>query len=248
MLVGREKEIKILENAYKDDNSHFIAIYGRRRIGKTFLIRECYDERFVFQHAGLSNGTLKEQLFAFDSSLKDSGLILDKKSNNWLEAFNNLKGLIKKNTMKRKIIFIDELSWMDTPKSDLIKALENFWNAFASARKDIILVVCTSATSWMLNKIIHNKGGLYNRLTENIHLDSFTLYECEQFLNAKNILFSRKQILDFYMIFGGVPFYWNFIEKGLSLSQNIDKMLFDKDALLKDEFKYLYASIFKEPE
>lgn len=248
MIVGREKEIKILENAYKDDYSHFIAIYGRRRIGKTFLIRECYDERFVFQHAGLSNGTLKEQLFAFDSSLKDAGLILDKKSNNWLEAFNKLKDLIKKNTMKRKIIFIDELSWMDTPKSDLIKALENFWNSFASARKDIILVVCTSATSWMLNKIIHNKGGLYNRLTENIHLNSFTLYECEQFLKAKNILFSRKQILDFYMIFGGVPFYWNFIEKGLSLSQNIDKMLFDKDALLKDEFKYLYASIFKKPE
>lgn len=247
MLIGREKETLILKKAMEDDSSHFIAIYGRRRIGKTFLIRETFGYRFTFGHAGLSEGGLKEQLFAFDASLKDAGYKVNKKSKSWAEAFENLKDLIRNSTEKKKIIFIDELSWMDTPKSELIVSLENFWNGWASGRKDVVLIICTSATSWMLSKIIHNKGGLYNRLTEQIHLQNFTLYECEEFVKTKGLALNRNQILQFYMIFGGVPYYWNFLEKGLSLSQNVDKILFAKDAPLRDEFKYLYASIFKNP-
>ena len=248
MIIGRENEQKILKNAYEDNYSRFIAIYGRRRIGKTFLVRETYDGLFTFQHSGLYNASLQDQLYAFDSSLRDFGLTFDKKSVNWLEAFHKLKDLIKQSDKERKVIFIDELSWMDTAKSDLLMALENFWNGFASARKDIILVVCSSATSWIINKVLHNKGGLYNRLTDNIHLDSFSLHECEEYLNSKGILLDRKQILEYYMIFGGVPFYWSFVEKGLSVSQNVDKILFARDAMLKDEFRYLYSSIYKHPK
>ncbi len=248
MLIGREKEKKILENAYKDTYSHFIALYGRRRIGKTFLVRETFDDKIIFQHAGIYEGTYKEQLLAFDSSLKDYGCSIDKKSTCWIDAFNKLKEIIKVSTYKRKVIFLDELSWMDTPRSDLLKALENFWNVFASARKDIILIICSSATSWIVNKVLHNKGGLYNRLTDNIHLDFFSLGECEEYLKANNIILTRNQILDFYMIFGGVPFYWSFIQKGLSVAQNVDDMLFKKGALLKDEFNYLYSSMYKNPE
>ena len=137
---------------------------------------------------------------------------------------------------------------MDTPKCDLMIALENFWNAFASARKDVIFIVCASATRWMLSKVVHNKGGLYNRLTDQIKLQTFTLKECEEYVNANSLAFTRMQILQYYMIFGGVPFYWSFLKKGFSINQNIDNILFAKDAPLKKEFEYLYASIFKNPE
>lgn len=248
MLIGRKKEINLLHEIQNDDSSHFLAIYGRRRVGKTFLIREAFDYRFAFQHAGLSDGGMKGQIFAFVSSLKDAGYEVKKQPKNWLEAFEYLKDLIRKSSEKKKIIFIDELSWMDTPKCDLMVALENFWNGFASARKDIVLIVCASATSWMLSKVVHNKGGLYNRLTEQIHLRTFCLGECEEYVKNSGLAFNRNQILQYYMIFGGVPYYWGFLKKGLSLSQNIDRILFEKDAPLRDEFKYLYASVFKKPE
>lgn len=248
MLIGRKKEINLLHEIQNDDSSHFLAIYGRRRVGKTFLIREAFDYRFAFQHAGLSDSGMKGQIFAFVSSLKDAGYEVKKQPKNWLEAFEYLKDLIRKSSEKKKIIFIDELSWMDTPKCDLMVALENFWNGFASARKDIVLIVCASATSWMLSKVVHNKGGLYNRFTEQIHLRTFCLGECEEYVKNSGLAFNRNQILQYYMIFGGVPYYWGFLKKGLSLSQNIDRILFEKDAPLRDEFKYLYASVFKKPE
>ncbi|MGN0336798.1 MAG: ATP-binding protein [Lachnospiraceae bacterium] len=248
MLVGRKREIELLNHVLQDDSSHFVAVYGRRRVGKTFLIRETCGYRFTFQHAGLSEGGMKEQLFAFVSSLKDAGYQLEHKPSNWLEAFEGLKDVIRQSHEKRKVVFIDELSWMDTQKCDLMVALENFWNGFASARKDVVLIVCASATSWMLSKVVHNKGGLYNRLTEQINLKPFTLRECEEYVQSAGMAFNRNQILQYYMIFGGVPFYWGFLKKGLSLSQNIDHVLFSKDAPLRDEFKYLYASVFKKPE
>lgn len=248
MIIGRKREIEILENAMKDEYSHFIAVYGRRRVGKTFLIHETCGYRFTFHHAGLSEGGMKEQLFAFTASLKNSGLVVKKKPNNWLEAFEYLKDLIRQSNEQRKVLFIDELSWMDTQKSGLMAALENFWNGFASARKDVILIVCASATSWMLSKIVHNKGGLYNRLTDRIHLQTFSLRECEDYVKARGLVFNRYQILQYYMIFGGVPYYWGFLKKGLSLAQNIDEILFVKDAPLQNEYKYLYASVFKNPE
>lgn len=248
MIIGRNSEIELLNKILHDDKSHFVAVYGRRRIGKTYLIREAFNYRFTFQHSGLSEGSMNEQLFAFDSSLKDAGINIKKKSKNWLDAFDKLKEIIRNSNEKRKIIFIDELSWMDTPKSDLMVALENFWNGFASARKDIVLIVCASATSWMLSKVVHNKGGLYNRLTQQIHLQAFCLRECEEYIQSEGLALNREQILQYYMIFGGVPYYWGFIKKGLSLAQNIDNTLFAKNAPLRDEFKYMYASVFKNPE
>ena len=248
MILGREKELDILKGAALDDKSRFIAVYGRRRIGKTFLIREAFGYRFTFQHAGLSDGGIREQIFAFESSIKDAGGTFSDKAKNWLEAFEDLKDLIRASREERKIIFIDELSWMDTQNSDLIVALENFWNGWASARKDIVLIVSASATSWMLNKVIHNKGGLYNRLTDRIGLESFTLAECEKYVKACKLNLNRDQILQYYMIFGGVPYYWTFLQKGLSIPQNVDQILFDKEAPLKDEFEHLYSSIFRYPE
>ncbi|MBO4395241.1 MAG: ATP-binding protein [Eubacterium sp.] len=246
-MIGRHDESAVLKSTVSDNKSHFVAVYGRRRIGKTFLIKEAYGNRFTFQHAGLADGTRDEQLFAFEDSLRDSGCDVPTHLKSWMEAFDMLKKTIINSTEKKKVVFIDELSWMDTPKSRLIVALEHFWNGWASFRDDVILIVCASATSWMLSNVIHNKGGLYNRLTEQIHLEAFSLTECEEFVKTEGIVFSRDQILKYYMIFGGVPYYWTFIKKGQSLTQNIDRILFAENAPLKDEFKYLYASIFRNP-
>ena len=247
MLIARDNEVELLRSALAGEYSQFIAVYGRRRIGKTFLVRESFRYEFAFQHAGLAEGGLREQLFAFAESLREAGLEDFSLPASWLEAFSLLKDLVRKSPDSKKVIFIDELSWMDTPRSGLITALESFWNGWASARKDVVLIVCASATSWMLSKVVHNKGGLYNRLTAKIHLRPFTLGECEQMLAAKGIEMNRHQILECYMIMGGVPFYWDFLERGKSLPQNIDAIFFAQDASLGDEFDHLYASLFKHP-
>lgn len=248
MLIARDRERQELLSAYQADESKFIAIYGRRRIGKTYLVRQTFKGMFTFQHAGIFNGTTTEQLYAFHASLREYGLDDSSSPSNWLEAFELLKDLIRISPAKKKVIFIDELSWMDSGRSDLMKALESFWNGWASARDDILLIVCGSATSWMLSKVVHNKGGLYNRLSLQIELEPFCLKECAEYATAMGLVMNRHQLLECYMIFGGVPYYWSLLRKELSLSQNVDLLLFDKKAPLKNEFQYLYASIFRRPE
>ena len=249
MLIGREREAAVLYRSLESDESQLIAVYGRRRVGKTYLIRESLKGQFTFQHSGVYRGTFSEQLQAFYDSLIDAGLSDDegKKPSNWFDAFRLLKNLVQNSTQKKKIVFLDELSWMDTPKTDLMKALEHFWNAWASARKDVVLIVCSSATSWMLNKVIHNKGGLYNRLSAQIRLQPFNLWQCRNFVNAKKLAFSDTQIMDLYMIMGGIPFYWGLLEKGLSVAQNVDHLFFEENAPLQQEYEYLFSSIFRQP-
>lgn len=248
MLIGREPEKQTLIDSINEEDSKFIAVYGRRRVGKTYLIREVFDNNFTFAHAGLSDGTYEQQLYAFSESLKRFGLKEFPEIKNWLDAFERLKDLIEQNKSKKKVIFLDELAWLDTPKSGLIVALENFWNSWASGRKDIVLIVCASATSWMVDKIIHNKGGLYNRLSAQIHVKPFKLAECHSFLESKKIIMNPYEILELYMAIGGIPYYWTFVKKGKSAAQNIDHLFFEEQAPLKDEYKYLYSSLFKNPE
>jgi len=248
MLIGRKEEQRVLHDAAKSEYSEFVAVYGRRRVGKTFLVRETFGYRFTFQHAGVANGNLATELSAFSDSLSDAGLKSFDKPKNWMEAFNLLKEVIRQSNESKKIIFIDELSWMDTPNSSMIQALENFWNGWASARKDVLLIVCASATSWIIDKVVHNKGGLYNRLTAQIYVRPFTLAECREYIKERNIVFDTYQILECYMIMGGIPYYWKLLKKGLSLAQNIDDIFFTDKAPLKNEFDYLYASLFRNPE
>ena len=248
MMIGRTEEQHILMDALNNPDSQLIAVYGRRRVGKTYLIRETFQNSFCFQHAGVYNGSRKIQLKAFLGALTDAGLPADTPCpKDWLEAFQLLKTVISDSKETRKVIFIDELSWMDTPKSDMMLALEHFWNAWASARKDVVMILCSSATSWILNKVIHNKGGLYNRLTARIHLQPFTLFNCREYAKARKLALSDTQIMDLFMIFGGVPFYWEQLRKEYSVPQNIDALLFSHDAPLRDEYDYLFASIFRNP-
>ena len=255
-MIGRTAERKMLQSLLCEEEPQFVAVFGRRRVGKTYLVRESFNYEFTFQHTGMSNESIEKgaqkqrQLDKFLDSLSDAGYVGREKLSSWDEAFNALKTVIAASSEKKKTIFIDELSWMDTGGGELISALESFWNGWATARreKDVILIVCASATYWMMNNIVNARGGLHNRLTGQIHLRPFTLRECEEYLRSKNIALSRHQILQCYMVFGGVPYYWSLLKRGRSLPQNIDELLFREGAPLQNEYDNLYRALFNKPD
>ena len=255
-MIGRIEEKKLLQSLIKEEESQFVAVYGRRRVGKTYLIRESFNYEFTFQHTGSSNLSIRNksrkqaQLDKFRESLIDAGVEIPSPIDTWNEAFNGLKEVIRRSTTKKKIIFIDELSWMDTKDSGLVAALESFWNGWVTARKekDVILIVCASATYWVIDNIVNAKGGLHDRLTGRIHLKPFTLCECEEYMESRGLVFSRHQLIEFYMIFGGIPYYWSLLKKGKSLSQNVDELLFKENSPLSTEYNNLYRALFNKPD
>lgn len=189
---------------------------------------------------------LSEFNFALNQKIKE---LPNTPVNSWFDAFHKLEFLLEHTKNKgKKIVFLDELPWMDTQKSGFIQALELFWNKWASARNDILLIVCGSATSWMFDKLINNRGGLHNRISQQIYLKPFTLAECEEFFKEKKVALTRKQIVEAYMVFGGIPYYLNFFKKKWSLPQNVDAILFAEGAPLKNEFPALYQSLFNHSE
>ena len=244
-IIGREYEINELNEFIETPVSEFIVVYGRRRIGKTFLIRETFQLKFHFYLTGLANATNEQQLYNFAKTLSNYTNQKIKITTNWTDAFDLLIKYLSKQKAKNKILFIDEMPWLDTAKSDFLTALEHFWNHWVSARRDIKLIVCGSATSWILNKLINNKGGLHNRVTQKIKLLPFTLYETELFLLSKNIRWTHYEIIEVYMAMGGIPYYLNLLRKSKSATQNIDFLFFNEKGLLKNEFENLYASLFK---
>ncbi len=248
MLIGRKAEHEELLKAYKSDYSEFVAVTGRRRVGKTFLVRETFNYQFAFQHSGLANQNTRSQLREFRQSLLRCGMKKCRVPADWSDAFFLLSQLLDLKDEAKKVVFIDELPWMDAPRSNFVSALEHFWNGYASARKDILLIICGSATSWIINNVFKNHGGLHNRVTYRINLAPFTLYECEQYAKSLQLGMSRYAILECYMVMGGVPFYWSLLERGRSVAQNIDALFFSHTGKLHYEYNELYHSLFKNPD
>lgn len=256
VIIGRKTEIAELERLYRSDRAEFVAVYGRRRVGKTFLIKQLFKGRITFQHTGVSpvdqNGDknrMKTQLESFYFSMLNHGLEGFKKPKSWLEAFYQLEQLLDiLDDGSRQIVFLDELPWMDTPRSGFLSAFENFWNGWCSGRDNIMLVVCGSATSWILGNLSRNRGGLYGRLTDEIKLMPFTLKECEEYFEAEGISLSRYDIVQSQMVFGGIPYYLSFFKKGESFEQNTNRILFGFNPKLKDEFNRLFNAIFGNHE
>ena len=255
-IIGRKKEIKELNALYESDQAHLVAVYGRRRVGKTFLVDQALNGRITFRHAGLSpvdkggkKNLMAAQLKHFYHSLLLHGMPKSHVPTSWLEAFFMLSmHLQKSDTGKRQVIFLDELPWMDTPRSGFLTAFEGFWNTWACHRDNVMVIVSGSANSWILDKLINNHGGLYGRTTHIIKLSPFTLHECELFFQSKHIPISRYDIVQSYMIFGGIPYYLNYFDPQLSLSQNVDRLLFAHDGKLKDEYDMLFSTVFSSPD
>ena len=245
-MIGREHETATLNESLEKNGSQLIAVYGRRRVGKTFLIRETFSDGFFFQYTGVLNVPMSGQLAAFRDSLIEAGAVEVPELTDWRMAFNELKRLVKAGAPGKKVMFIDEMPWMDTPKSRFVQWFEAFWNGWASSRKDIILIVCGSAASWLVKKIFRNRGGLYNRVTERIHVQPFTLHECREYCRAEGLSLTDLDIAELYMVFGGIPYSWSMLRNGESVAQSIDRLIFSKDGKLRNEFRDVFGSLFGE--
>jgi hypothetical protein len=244
-IIGREKELHILKKILKSEKAEFLAIYGRRRIGKTFLIHEFFkDKGIYFEVTGSNKASKKEQLKNFTRELRTlfPGTY---KFDDWTDAFDALlKGIESKDPLKKFIFFIDELPWLASSKSGFLSALDYFWNRHLSRLPNILLIVCGSAAHWMIKKVIHDKGGLHNRLSACIQLEPFTLPETESYLAAQSLEFKRKQLTELYMAFGGVAKYLTSLPRGKSIAQIINEYCFSSSGYLFSEFTKLYESLF----
>ena len=246
-IIGREQEIEKLENYISSRKSEFIAIYGRRRVGKTFLVKELFEKRFAFRVTGKDNVITKEQLASFSFALNDQ-LGIEADVTNWPEAFRLLQKALEKMPDGTKIIFFDELPWFDTYASNFISALEHFWNDWAFYRSDIKLIACGSATTWMLNQVINSRGGLHNRITHNILLSPFKLHEVEEYFKSQGFYYERPEIIECYMAMGGVAYYLSLFETNKSVAQNIQQLCFTRGGELTEEFERLFNSLFKKAD
>lgn len=245
-IVGRYREKALFNKLLEAESSSFVAMYGRRRIGKTYLIKSFF-ENFTFHFTGVANINTKEQLEVFHTSLVQYSNKEVEMPSNWFAAFERLKDIISQSRKKKKVVFIDEMPWMNTPRSNFLSALEHFWNHWASQRTDLVFLVCGSASSWIVKKLFNNKGGLHNRVTHKIHLKPFTLAETEEFFQSRKFVLNRHQIVKAYMVFGGVPFYLEQMQKEKSIDQNIDDLLFNRDGALVNEFSNLYEALYTNP-
>ncbi|NRB50622.1 MAG: AAA family ATPase [Saprospiraceae bacterium] len=247
-LIGRKEEIAVLENALKSTTAEMVSVIGRRRVGKTFLINQIYEKHIAFSISGTQNTPLKEQLGNFAYLLNEyaNSTIAYKTPDSWQEAFQMLITYLKEKTVKSKekiVVFFDELPWLATPRSGFLRSFSFFWNNWA-VRQNIVVVICGSAASWMIQKVVHHRGGLYNRITQRIFLEPFDLSETELYLKSRNLHFEKYQIVQLYMAMGGIPHYLKEISKGKSATENINRICFSKGGLLRDEFLNLYPSLF----
>ena len=246
-MIGRANEIRELRRRFASEESEFVAIYGRRRIGKTFLVNEVFNGNFAFHHSGMEKADKRMQLESFREALRRQGLAKCKTLRTWIQAFSALSDLLESKGDGKKVVFLDELPWFDTPRSGFLPAFEQFWNSWACLRKDILLIICGSATSWIVKKVLRSRGGLHNRVTRQLPIRPFTLAECAQYADYKRLGFDRRQILECYMAFGGVAYYWSLLEEGKSAAQNFDSLFFGETAELRMEFENVFRSLFKNP-
>ncbi len=244
-IVGRKKEQMLLDSYMSSNKAEFIAVYGRRRVGKTFLIKQMYENEFDFYITGIYGGSKKEQLANFNRRINKYSGSYYPVVENWFDAFAQLQHYIETIEDKSRIIvFIDELPWLDTPKSKFIRALELFWNEWAGNKKNMKFIVCGSATTWMTNKLLGDKGGLHNRVTRPIKLSPFTLGETEEYLQCNGFQIDKLQTLEAYMCLGGTPYYLSMLSPAFSVTQNIDDLFFSETAPLRDEYNFLFRSLF----
>lgn len=252
-IIGREREKDIITKCLESKRPEFLVVYGRRRVGKTYLIREFFNEKFSFYTTGIPGQKTKNQLKAFNESLSYYGDETGSIPKDWFEAFRRLrkilesKGVYRDASSGKKVVFIDEVPWMDTARSDFKSAFDYFWNSWGSSQEDLLLIVCGSATSWIISNILNDKGGFHNRITKQMHINPFSLGECKRFYHDNGIGLNRDQMIESYMIFGGIPYYLNLLDSRLSLAQNVDSLIFDERGDLHYEYDQLFKSLFKKP-
>ena len=245
IIVGRKKEKEELLDLYHSGRAEFVTVYGRRRVGKTFLINSLFQNDYAFKLTAILDTDTRGQLRNFAAALSEYGGTDTPDPVDWIEAFEQLRKMIELHPGKRKVLFFDEMPWLDTKGSRFIPALEHFWNGWASTQNDIMLIVCGSAASWIVKKLFRSRGGLHNRITRRILLSPFTLAECRQYSELVGFPIDEVSLLETYMTFGGVPYYLSLMNKNLSFTQNVGRLCFSPGGELREEFGNLYASLFR---
>lgn len=250
IVIGREREMAELQRSLESDRSEFVIVYGRRRVGKTYLVDNFFNYEYDFSFVGGHRLTKQKQLRNFAKAMKKyAHLARQPQYANWDDAFDALEEYVEGLPEdKRKVIFIDEMPWIDTPQSEFVDALETFWNGWAARRRDILFVASGSSTSWMMDKIVENQGGLHGRITNNIYVRPFTLHEVEQYMKSRGAAWDRYQLLQTYMIIGGIPFYYSLLNVKEGLVQNVDRLFFRKNGELRMEFDELYGALFSNTD
>ncbi len=249
-LVGRQQELAVLEKAWQSNEAELVAVFGRRRVGKTFLVRAAYASKIGFEMTGIQNGSVREQLQHFTDRLNyhARAMLPFSAPLNWQEAFQMLVIYLETRFKGEKaVVFLDEFPWLAARKSEFLRAFGLFWNSWAS-QNNVVIVICGSAASWMISNVVRNKGGLHNRITRRIHLLPFHLYETELFLKSRGVKLDRYQIVQIYMAMGGIPHYLKEVEAGKTAVQNIDQICFSPQGLLREEFLQLYPALFDRAE
>lgn len=246
IFIGRRDECAQLQAAMESGHAEFVAVFGRRRVGKTYLVKQFFNNQFDFYVTGIYGASIKEQLANFTRRLNEKSRVSYAQAADWWEAFDNLRSYLLTIKRRQLTVFIDEMPWMDTPNSRFTKALELFWNSWAADQPRLKLVVCGSATTWMTNKLIGGHGGLHNRVTRRIHLHPFSLAETEEFLSKSGFVWNRYIITELYMIMGGVPFYLGLLNKKQTFHQNINRLFFTPQGELATEYDILFNSLFKD--
>ena len=253
-IIGRVKEQDSIKQSLMSGRPEFLVVFGRRRVGKTYLIREYFNKQYSFYATGLPKEKMHGQLRAFHDSLLQYGSEDKTIPKDWFEAFRRLRELLESERVRRdpvserRVVFLDEVPWMDTARSDFQSALDYFWNSWGSGQQDFMLIICGSATSWIIRNILNDTGGFHNRVTRRIHLAPFSLAECEKMLVGNGISMTRSQMLECYMVFGGIPFYLNLLDRRLSLTQNIEKLIIREEGELHYEYINLFQSLFKKAQ
>ena len=245
-IIGREFEKGILKECVESKSPEFVAVYGRRRIGKTFLIKQFFKEKFDFYMTGVLDSNMSDMLEYFNAQLQFYSGREWPLATSWMKSFRQLQEYLSSLRKKKIVVFIDELPWFDTPRSRFFRALDLFWNGWGDSQSNLLFIVCGSATTWMTNKLLGDKGGLHNRVTRKIYLAPFNLYDTERMLQSVGIKWNRHQITECYMVVGGTPFYLSKMNKSQSVAQNIDRLFFHHSGELKNEYDFLFRSLFKD--
>jgi uncharacterized protein len=251
-FIGREREQATFREIFASNEAELVAVYGRRRVGKTFMIRELLNDALCFELVGQRDGPIESQLDNFSAALTaaaKSPLPLAP-PRTWEEAFAQLRTFLERlpATKKKRVVFFDELPWLSSRRSRFLHVFEHFWNSWAVKQRNLVVVVCGSAATWMIKNLIAATGGLHHRVTRKLRLEPFALHETKALLSSRGAALNDYQVLELAMVMGGIPHYLKEVRRGESAAQAIDRICFASEGLLHDEFRLLYASLFDDGE
>lgn len=249
-MVGRVQERRCLDRCDGSDKSELVCVYGRRRVGKTFLVEQTLGPFFAFHVVGSKDAATSSQLREFGLELTDRGDPNPNPPADWREAFNRLYKVITAPDAPRSphgkaVVFIDEFPWFAKQRSDFLSAFSTFWNRRSTTGQKLLVVICGSATSWVIEHVLESAGDMAARVTESIFLKPFALAETKEYFDSRGFGWDERSLIETQMVFGGLPYFFSLMSPHQSLAQSIDRLCLRPRAQLRDETMILLESTMR---